>query len=109
MDRTQELVAGLVPSADFSELAGLRWLSFFSDAAVEGARRPVQSVMAPIRGVVRRSDGLSRVVTTMIQHGIDLVPVLDGDRTVGVVLMTDVFDTIAEFVLERGGTPSTAH
>jgi cytidylate kinase len=108
MNRTQELVAGLVPSADFSELAGLRWLSFFSDAAVEGARRPVQSVMAPIRGVVSCSDGLSRVVTTMIQHGIDLVPVLDGGRTVGVVLMTDVFDTIAEFILERGGKPGTA-
>lgn len=108
MNRTQELVAGLVPAADFSELAGLRWLSFFSDAAVEGARQSVQSVMTPVRGTVSRSDGLSRVVTIMIQHGIDLVPVLDGGRTVGVVLMTDVFDTIAEFIMERGGRPGTA-
>ncbi len=107
MDRTKELVAGLVPATEISQVAGLRWLSFFSDAAVEGARQPVKSVMAPVWGVVSLGDGLSRVVTAMIQHGVDLVPVLDGDRTVGVVLMTDVFDTIAEFILERGAAPST--
>jgi len=90
-------------------LAGPSWLSFFGDAAVEGSRQPVQSVMAPIRGTVGRGDGLSRVVFTMIQHGIDLVPVLDGGRTVGVVLMTDVFDTVAEHIMERGGPPEAAH
>ncbi|MBI5481474.1 MAG: cytidylate kinase family protein [Deltaproteobacteria bacterium] len=108
LERTRELVVGLVPTADFSGLTGLSWLSFFSAAAVEGARQPVQSVMAPIRGTVRAGDGLSRVVSTMIQHGIDLVPVQDGGRTVGVVLMTDVFDTVAEFVMERGGPQGAA-
>lgn len=108
IERTRELVAGLVPTADFSAFAALSWGSFFSDAAVEGSFRPVQSVMAPIRGTVHSGDGLSVVVSTMIQDGIDLVPVLDAGRTVGVVLMTDVFDVVSEYIMEHGGSPGAA-
>jgi CBS domain-containing protein len=42
-----------------------------------------------------------RVVSTMLEHDVDLVPVMDGAKTVGVILMTDVFDNVAEYVLER--------
>jgi hypothetical protein len=36
---------------------------------------------------------------------VDLVPVLDEHRPVGVILMTDVFDTVAEHILEEGSHP----
>jgi predicted transcriptional regulator len=38
----------------------------------------------------------------MLEHDVDLIPVTDGARTVGVVMMTDVFDNVSEYVLERG-------
>lgn len=96
----QELVpfGGRMPSEIF-----IRWTSMFSQAAIDASRRSVATVMAPIRGTVRADDSLSTVISTMLYHGIDLVAVVDGSSVVGVVLMTDIFDIIAQFVMEHGG------
>jgi hypothetical protein len=40
----------------------------------------------------------------MIHHGVDLIPVLEGDKVVGVVLMTNIFDIVAQFIIEHGGS-----
>ncbi len=81
----------------------IRWTSLFSKAALEASKESVQSVMVPIRGAVQVDDSLSTVITTMLFHGIDLVAVLDGTKVVGVVLMTNIFDIVAQFVMEHGG------
>ena len=60
--------------------------------------------MVPIRGSVQVSDSLSTVISTMLHHGVDLVPVLDGQTVAGVVLMTNIFDIVAQFVMEHGGS-----
>jgi hypothetical protein len=39
----------------------------------------------------------------MLHHGVDLVPVLEGQRVAGVVLMTNIFDIVAQFIMEHGG------
>ena len=54
-------------------------------------------------GTVQIDDSLSTVISTMLFHGIDLVAVLDGTRLSGVVLMTNIFDIVAQFVMEHGG------
>ena len=83
----------------------IRWTSLFSRAAVEEANRRINMVMVPIKGAVQVDDTLSTVITTMLHHGIDLVPVLDGEKVAGVVLMTNIFDIIAQFVMEHGIRP----
>jgi len=96
----RELVpfSGGTPSEIF-----IRWTSLFSEAALDASKESIKSVMVPIRGAVQIDDSLSTVVTTMLFHSIDLVAVLDGAKVVGVVLMTDIFDIVAQFVMERGG------
>jgi len=89
---------GSTPSEIF-----IRWTSLFSKAALDASRESIKTVMAPIRGTVQAGDSLSTVVTTMLFHGVDLVAVLDGTRVVGVVLMTNIFDIVAQFVMEHGG------
>ena len=64
--------------------------------------------MAPIRGTVQTDDSLSTVITTMLCHGIDLVAVLDKTRVVGVVLMTNIFDVVAQFVADLQHSGHTA-
>ena len=59
--------------------------------------------MVPIRGAVQIDDSLSTVITTMLYHNIDLVAVLDGTKVAGVVLMTNIFDVVAQFIMEHGG------
>jgi cytidylate kinase len=99
----RELVpfGGTTPSEIF-----IRWTSMFSKAAIRASKQSVKSVMAPIRGTVNADDSLSTVISTMLYHGVDLVAVLDGGRVVGVVLMTNIFDIIAQFVMEHGGEPT---
>jgi signal-transduction protein with cAMP-binding, CBS, and nucleotidyltransferase domain len=75
-------------------------------AALDAASRPISTIMAPIRGAVQVSDSLSTVISSMLRHGIDLVPVLEGQRVAGVVLMTNIFDIVAQFVLEHGAPKS---
>lgn len=117
----RELLRGLVPhlredsesAAHIRELVPfgggtpseifIRWTSLFSRAALEASKESVKTIMVPIRGTVQTDDSLSTVVTTMLCHGIDLVAVLDGRKVVGVVLMTDIFDIVAQFVMEHGG------
>jgi cytidylate kinase len=105
-DRESEAhIRKLVPYAGQapSELL-IRWTSLFTPAALEAAKKPVSTIMVPIRGTVQASDSLSTVISTMLSYGVDLVPVLDGNRVAGVVLMTNIFDIVAQFVMEHGGS-----
>ena len=84
-----------------SELA-IRWTSLFSRSAIEASTTPIRSVMVPIKGTVQIEDTLSTVISTMLFHGVDLVPVLDGEKVAGVILMTNIFDIVAQFIMEYG-------
>ncbi len=101
LKKAQASVGTAMPFADALSSTGLLWSTLFSPAAVAAAARAVETVMAPIRAVVSVTDTLSMVVSTMLELDVDLIPVTDGDRTVGVIMMTDVFDNVAEYILER--------
>lgn len=86
----------------------IQWQSLFSQSALDGARLPVAEVIAPVKGSVQAGDSLSSVVSTMLHHGVDLIPVLEESKVVGLILMTDIFDLVAQFVMEHGGGASTS-
>jgi len=100
---TEAHIKELIPFAASmpSELM-IRWTSLFSRAAVEASKAPIQSVMVPIKGTVQVDDSLSTVISTMLYHGVDLVAVLEGEKVAGVVLMTNIFDIVAQFIMEYG-------
>jgi CBS domain-containing protein len=116
----RELLKGLIPhlhedreaAAHIKELVPfggsmptevtIHWTSLFSRAAIEASTTPIQKVMVPIKGTVKIDDTLSTVISTMLFHGVDLVAVLDGEKVAGVVLMTNIFDIIAQFIMEYG-------
>ncbi len=85
----------------------IRWTSLFSRAAIEASMAPIQTVMVPIKGTVQVDDTLSTVISTMLFHGVDLVAVLDGEKVAGVVLMTNIFDIVAQFIMEYGRPADT--
>ena len=103
---TEAHIKQLVPfgGAMPSELT-IRWTSLFSRLAIEESMTPIEPVMVPIKGTVQIDDSLSTVISTMLAHGVDLVPVLDGEKVAGVVLMTNIFDIVAQFIMEHG-TPA---
>lgn len=79
------------------------WASLFSFAALENAKESVRSVMLAPKALVNAEDSVSSVVSAMLLHNVDLVPVMQAGRVVGVVLMTDIFDAVAQHVMEQGG------
>lgn len=71
---------GRLPSEVF-----IRWTSLFSKSSREASKVSIQSVMVFIRGTVQAGDSVPTVISTMLCHGVDGV------------LMTDIFDIIAQF------------
>ena len=53
------------------------------------------------------ADSVAQPPATPGWRQLDLVAVLEGSRVVGVVLMTNIFDLVAQFVMEHGGGPET--
>jgi CBS domain-containing protein len=78
-----------------------RWANLFSNEAVHNSLEPVKNIMVPVRGTAKLDDELTIVLTTMIHYRFDIVPVMSGDKVAGVVLMTEIFDTVANFILEH--------
>lgn len=101
LKKAEASLGATIPFTDALSSTSLLWSTLFSPAAVAAAGRAVGTVMLPIRAVVSVTDTLSTVVGAMLAHDVDLIPVTDGDRTVGVIMMTDVFDNVAEYILER--------
>ena len=101
LKKAEASLGATIPFTDALSSTSLLWSTLFSPAAVAAAGRAVGTVMLPIRAVVSVNDTLGTVVSSMLAHDVDLIPVTDGDRTVGVIMMTDVFDNVAEYILER--------
>jgi CBS domain-containing protein len=101
LKRASSITAALPYTEALSASAPL-WSTLFSPSAIAAARKPVGSVMVPTRVSVCHDDTVDNVVSAMLQHDVDLIPVTEGSRIIGVVMMTDVFDNVSEYVLERG-------
>lgn len=72
----------------------------FSEKSKEEAAKPVKEVMTPIRATVSVGDSVAKAAFVMLQGNVNLVPVMDGDKVVGVLRMSDVFNEITKVVLE---------
>jgi cytidylate kinase len=101
LQRVSSVTAAL-PYAEALSAAAPLWSSLFSPAALSAAKKPVGSVMVPTRVSVSHDDKVDNVVSAMLEHDVDLIPVTKGARIIGVVMMTDVFDNVSEYILERG-------
>jgi cytidylate kinase/CBS domain-containing protein len=105
MERARSKAAEIAHMPELTFPVTFCWGSLFSEAAFNCAKEPVETIMVPVRASVHPEDDLSVVIAVMLQRGVDLVPVIDEHRPVGVILMTDVFDTVAEHLLEEGSHP----
>jgi len=63
------------------------------------AERPVSDVMGPIKVTVNAEDSLAKALFLMVQEGVGMMPVLDNQRVVGMVRLTDLFLEISQFLL----------
>ena len=62
----------------------------------EQASRPVSDVMQPVEIVIQANDHIMKAVYEMVSRDLSLLPVLDGQRLVGVVRSVELFHELAE-------------
>jgi len=62
----------------------------------EQASRPVSDVMQPVEIVIQANDHIMKAVYEMVSRDLSLLPVLDGQRLVGVVRSVELFHELGE-------------
>jgi predicted transcriptional regulator len=87
-----------VPEENESSLA-LLWDALFDKDAKEMAERPVRDVMVPTKFFVKPEDPITKAAYMMIHHDIALLPVLENNKFIGAIRMTEVFKNLSEVVL----------
>lgn len=65
------------------------------------ADQSVKSVMQPITHTVSSDDHIMKAIYLMTHHDISLLPVLTGEKVVGVVRSVDIFKVLADGVMKR--------
>ena len=65
----------------------------------EQAKRPVTDVMHPVKIWVNHNDHVLKAIYEMVDHNISLLPVLKGDRVLGVLRSVEVFQELARILL----------
>jgi cytidylate kinase/CBS domain-containing protein len=105
LERARGQTATRVPVYDLQHAMTFRWANLFSQEAVSNSMEPVKNITVPVRGTAKLDDSLTVVITTMIHFRFDVVPVMDGDKVAGVVLMTELFDTVANYIMEHKDAP----
>ncbi len=83
----------------------LFWDQVFAGGLREQALKLVGSVVRPIRATVRPGDRLSRALRLMLEEDAPILPVVEGDRVLGVIRLVDIFNEVATLVLEGTGGP----
>lgn len=86
------------PLPDDASLSIL-WQDSFVEQCRLAGDTPVEKHMTPVLNTVLADAPLTRAAYLMITHGVDMLPVLEGERVIGVVRIVDVFNKAAAEVL----------
>ena len=76
--------------------------TLFESESKGQAQKPVKDVMMPINQFVTLDDPVSRAAYKMINHNLELLPVLDKKKKfAGVIRMIEIFDELTKIILEE--------
>jgi CBS-domain-containing membrane protein len=99
----RDILRGVEPkfARDMQEGGAPLWEDLLTAAAQQQAKKPIKEFMAPVGSTVQAEDGLLKASHIMVQEGVDVVPVMDGGKVLGVVRVDDVFREISKTILSN--------
>jgi CBS domain-containing protein len=74
------------------------WEEFLAGLGEQSAQ-PIKNFMAPLAAMAQADDGLLAVCHLMVGKGVDLVPVMDGGKLLGVARLDDLFSELSRTIL----------
>lgn len=114
--RRRDILAGLEPrflrsthvhhsrmltGIDIDPNLGQLSIGQFTHAMKEQANVKVVKVMKPIHDLVDENEHLAVIIYKMINHDQNLLPVMSGNKVIGVVRSVDVFSEVAHVILDN--------
>ncbi|MEW5891617.1 MAG: CBS domain-containing protein [Pseudomonadota bacterium] len=96
--RTKERSRHEGPIPDFPALT-LIWAETCQSQCPAAAEHPVRDFMSPIPGQVHSDDPITKAAYLLVIHDTSMLPVVEGERLIGVVRMIDVFNEASKVVL----------
>lgn len=96
--RTKEHPHYQDPIPDFPALT-LIWAETCQSQCPAAAEHPVRDFMSPIPGKVQIDDPITKAAYLLVIHDTSMLPVVEGERLIGVVRMIDVFNAASRVVL----------
>jgi len=87
-------------TTDLDPLLGMLWKDMCGRSCKEEANKQVKEVMTPVKVTVKADDPMVKAAYAMVQAGLEIIPVMEGNTVVGIVRMDDVFKEITTVVLE---------
>lgn len=78
----------------------LFFTGLFTRQCAQMADKPVSAAMFPFTFYLQREDTLSRAAYLMRSHGVDLLPVREGNQAVGILRVGDIFEEAARIMLK---------
>jgi CBS domain-containing protein len=73
----------------------------FGPGMARQAERPVSEVMGPIRASVKADDSLVKALFIMVKENVGMMPVIEDNRLVGMVRLTDLFLEVSQAIMEK--------
>ncbi len=102
-----DILKGIEPAfmRESTLLAGLTWDGLFSELIHQAENRTVEEAMTPAKELVAvdPEDRLMTAVELMVARDVRRIPVLDGDKVVGMVRLYDIFHEVAREMLRKSG------
>lgn len=76
------------------------WNDIINSASNNQFKKPIKDFISPFRIMVEASDHILKVAYLLLQHNLDIIPVKESEKVLGVVRMHDIFHKIAESILQ---------
>ena len=98
----REILGAIDPK--FKELSpdevSSKWSDIINSESSNQFKKPIKDFMSPFDITVDASDDILKVSYLLLQHNIDIIPVKESEKVLGVVRMHDIFHEITGFILQ---------
>lgn len=97
----KDILRGIEPSFARSPqtTTPLAWEDLLAAGAQEQAKKAIKEFMSPVGHVAQVDDSLIKASHVMLADNLDLLPVMDGGKVLGVVRLEDIFHEISLTIL----------
>ena len=97
-----DILKGLEPqfARHFKEGSPVSWDDLLKSESQQRLSRPVKEFMSSVSATIDVEDSILKASHIMLQEHVFLLPVMEGEKLIGVVRMDDLFHNISNAVLK---------